>query len=194
MAYYDSKGDCVVRYYTEKINLLLANRHVLEKVTEVSKKLVNEKDFKISTLIEESQSRKPSIDIQRQMASDVRKFEFHKKVSFIRKRNTVDCGAELSNRQTLALCSEKLNKRIEFFDKTVLTELKKDEDDLESRLRDRLSQSIASIVKNMSIMDFDDQNSVLFTSGKNSSQHNILLQSPLTKSSTKEFLIIPETM
>lgn len=75
VAYYDSKGDQVVRYYTEKINLLLANRQVLEKVAEVSKMIKQEKDFSISKYIEETQSRRESFDFHKQMATDVKKFD-----------------------------------------------------------------------------------------------------------------------
>lgn len=193
MAYYDSKGDSVVRYYAEKINLLLANKHVLEKVAEVSSRIVHEKDFSVTKFVEEKQSHKESFDIQKQLASEVRKFEFQKKMSFVRRRNPVETEIDPVHRIAISKCAQKLADRIEFFDKNILPELKSQEEELENRFRSRMVESIASVVRNMSTIDFEDQGSVLLLSGKSMSQSGSLSQSSAARPSSDDLLIIPDS-
>lgn len=193
VAYYDSIGDPTTGYYMEKINLLLANRTVLETVTKVSKLLAEEKNFSISKFIEQTNAGKEDFNLQKKMETDIKKYDFQRKISFIRRKDTTAGGSEEISTDPIKVCISKMCSRLDTFDKMIAPEFHNDHEDLEKKIKDRLRSSMASILQNLSISNFDDPGSQMNTSARSSVFMPLLTMSPHSRSKSIADMIISES-
>lgn len=194
MAYYDSIGDSITSYYMEKINLLLANRSVLETVTKVSKLLNEEKNFSISKFIEQTCSGKEDFNLQRKMEADMKKYDFQRKISFIKRKDTTAGAGEEMNVNPVQCCSQKMRLRLDHFDKFIAPELHRENDELDERIKARLTSSMAAILQNLSGSNIEDVEIMLNTSTRSTSFPNLLTMSPQSRSkSNTDSAIINES-
>lgn len=135
MAYYDSIGDRVVSYYMEKINMLLANQKVLEKVTEVS--MIIKKEGNSSSLAKLMLDAQPEINIHKKKATDLKRFEFQKQISLIRKKGPGSEEDSEGGEETVKGTLMRFTKRIEFFQNNLEGQFQTQEKELQERINQR---------------------------------------------------------
>lgn len=131
--------------------MLLSNQKVMEKVSEVSQMIKQEKNFSLTKYIEETSKPNP-IDIHKRRENDIRRYDFQRKVSSLRRAELVPKDADLSPDappHSVAWCMRRLSKRIEYFDSYYIVELVTDKDELASRLQQRQTELLK---KNLSFV------------------------------------------
>lgn len=132
--------------------MLLSNQKVMEKVSEVSQMIKQEKNFSLTKYIEETTKPDP-IDIHKRREHDIRRYDFQRKVSSLRRAELVSRDAEPGSSEaaphTVAWCMHRLTKRIEYFDSYYVVELMNDKDELAGRLQLRQNEQLK---KNLSFV------------------------------------------
>ena len=123
--------------------MLLSNQKVMEKVSEVSNMIKNEKDFNMTKYIEEN-TQIDNLNIRQKRENDIRRYDFQRKISKIRKndlKNFENGTEEVSNPHSITWCLEKVIKRVEFYDSVQYPIAIKEEKDLADRLAARNSEN-----------------------------------------------------